>query len=259
MTEAREAREDIAQLSSQAEAWSPEQVLAWAFENYGKNVAIASGFGVEGMAMIDLASHVSGSFRVFTLDTEFLFPETYELMDRIEKRYGIRIERVYSSLTPEEQAHTHGAELWRRDPDLCCSLRKVEPLKQKLAELRAWVTAIRRRQTSARASARKIEWDHKFQLIKINPIADWTTDMVWSYVRKHNVPYNHLHDQNYPSIGCMHCTRAVRSGEDARAGRWAGFAKTECGLHTPSNLQALVPALVGPLVQLKPCVECEEG
>ena len=258
MREAREARESLAQLSSQSESWSPEQALAWAFENYGNDVAIASGFGVEGMALIDLASRVSHSFRVFTLDTEFLFPETYELMDRVEKRYGIRVERVYSSLTPEEQARTHGAELWRRDPDVCCSVRKVEPLKQKLAELRAWVTAIRRQQTSARASAKKIDWDNKFQLVKINPIADWTSDMVWSHVRKHNVPYNPLHDQNYPSIGCVHCTRAVRNGEDARAGRWAGFAKTECGLHV-NDASAVNPVLVSPLVQLKPCVGCEEG
>jgi len=252
-------RESMEQLGIQAESWSPEQVLAWAFENYRNDVAIASGFGVEGMALIDLASRVSRSFRIFTLDTEFLFPETYELMDRVEKRYGIRVERVYSSLTPEEQERAHGAELWRRDPDLCCSLRKVEPLKEKLGELRAWITAIRRQQTSARASAKKIEWDHKFQLVKINPVADWTSEMVWSYVRKHDAPYNALHDQNYPSIGCMHCTRAVRSGEDARAGRWVGFAKNECGLHVSSNVQVVDPALVSPLVQLKPCVGCEEG
>lgn len=252
-------KEAISQLSSQAESWSPEQVLAWAFENYGNDVAIASGFGVEGMALIDLASRVGRPFRVFTLDTEFLFPETYELMDRVEKRYGIRVERVYSALTPEDQERSLGAELWRRDPDLCCSLRKVEPLKGKLAELRAWITAIRRQQTSARASAKKIDWDHKFQLAKINPIADWTSDMVWSYVRRHDVPYNPLHDQSYPSIGCTHCTRAVRSGEDSRAGRWAGFAKTECGLHVPSTPPVASPVMAGPLVQLKPCIGCEEG
>src|SRR5262244_1127076 len=228
-------RESMEQLGIQAESWSPEQVLAWAFENYRNDVAIASGFGVEGMALIDLASRVSRSFRIFTLDTEFLFPETYELMDRVEKRYGIRVERVYSSLTPEEQERSHGAELWRRDPDLCCSLRKVEPLKEKLGELRAWITAIRRQQTSARASAKKIEWDHKFQLVKINPIADWTSDDVWDYMRENNVPYNRLHDLNYTSIGCTHCTRAVRPGEDPRAGRWSGLGKKECGLHTPAS------------------------
>ena len=121
--------------------------------------------------------------------------------------------------------------MWTVDPDQCCALRKVAPLKDKLANLRAWITAIRRDQTAARASARKVEWDHKFQLVKINPIADWTTKDVWHYLHEHDVPYNPLHDANYTSIGCTHCTRAVRPGEDPRAGRWAGFQKTECGLH----------------------------
>ena len=242
--------QDLAALALQAESWTPERVLHWALETYGNEVAIASGFGVEGMTLIVLASRVSPAFRVFTLDTEFLFPETYELMDRVEKKYGIRIERVYSSLTPEEQQRTHGPELWKHDADLCCALRKVEPLKQKLAELRAWVTAIRRQQTSTRASAKKIQWDAKFERVKINPIADWTSEMVWSYVRKHNVPYNSLHDESYPSIGCTHCTRAVRFGEDMRAGRWAGLAKTECGLHAPEAVT---------LVQVKPDLGCQES
>jgi len=232
-------------IQGQAENWRPEEILRWAFNNFKKDVAIASGFGVEGMVLLDLASRVRPNFRVFTLDTEFLFPETYDLMDRVEKRYGIKVERVYSTLIPEEQARAHGALLWTRNPDQCCSLRKVEPLKAKLRELGAWITAIRRDQTSSRATAHKLEWDPKFQLIKINPIADWTSEMVWSYVRKHNVPYNPLHDQNYPSIGCTHCTRAVRPGESARAGRWAGLEKTECGLHVAA------PVTIAPLVEIK--------
>jgi len=121
--------------------------------------------------------------------------------------------------------------LWSRNPDACCNLRKVEPLRRKLSELKGWVTAVRRDQTKNRANTGKVEWDEKFQLVKVNPLADWTTRMVWDYVHKHNVLYNPLHDQNFPSIGCTHCTRAVQAGEDARAGRWAGFQKTECGLH----------------------------
>src|SRR5690242_2915847 len=195
------------------------------------------------MVLLDLASRVRRDFRVFTLDTEFLFPETYDLMDRVEKRYGIKVERVFSALTPEEQESKHGAALWSRDPDRCCGLRKVEPLKAKLAELDAWITAIRRDQTSSRASAGKIEWDTKFQLVKINPIADWSSERVWSYAVKHKVPYNPLHDQNYPSIGCTHCTRAVRPGEHARSGRWAGSEKTECGLHVAA------PAGIAPLLR----------
>jgi phosphoadenosine phosphosulfate reductase len=221
----------IAAVQSEAENWSPQRVLTWAFETFGNGVAISSAFGVEGMVLIDMASRVRKDFRLFTIDTEFLFPETYNLMDRIEQRYGIAIERVYSVLSPEEQEHSHGSALWARDPDHCCNLRKVEPLRRKLTELDAWITSIRRDQTSARAAARKIEWDEKFGRVKINPLADWTSKQVWRYIHDHDVPYNALHDQDYPSIGCTHCTRAVRPGDDARAGRWPGFAKTECGLH----------------------------
>ncbi len=125
----------------------------------------------------------------------------------------------------------YGAALWERNPDQCCNLRKIEPLRRKLRELRAWITSIRRDQTTARAGAGKVEWDEKFGLMKINPIADWSSKQVWQYIRQHNVPYNALHERSYPSIGCTHCTRAVRPGEDPRAGRWSGSSKTECGLH----------------------------
>ena len=224
-------REHLEQVKAQSEQWRPEEVLRWAFTTFRQDLAIASGGGVEGMVLLDIATKVNPKPRVFTLDTEFLFPETYELFDRVEKHYGIKIERVYSALTPEEQQLAHGPELWNTNPDACCNLRKVEPLRRKLAELKGWVTAVRRDQTSARANTGKVEWDEKFQLVKVNPLADWNTRMVWDYVHKHNVPYNPLHDQNYPSIGCTHCTRAVQPGEDPRSGRWDGFQKTECGLH----------------------------
>jgi phosphoadenosine phosphosulfate reductase len=152
-------------------------------------------------------------------------------VDRVEQRYGITVERVYPLNSPEEQERVHGPALWEKNPDQCCNLRKVEPLRRKLGELRAWITSIRRDQTAARASAGKVEWDEKFGLVKINPIADWSSRQVWQYLRQHDVPYNALHEQNYPSIGCTHCTRAVRPGEDPRAGRWSGSSKTECGLH----------------------------
>jgi phosphoadenosine phosphosulfate reductase len=134
-------------------------------------------------------------------------------------------------LSPEEQERTHGSALWTRDPDRCCNLRKVEPLRRKLGELSAWITSIRRDQTSVRSNAHRVEWDAKFGLVKINPMVDWTSKQVWRYIHDHDVPYNELHNQDYPSIGCTQCTRAVRPGEDPRAGRWPGFAKTECGLH----------------------------
>jgi len=224
-------QEHMAELQHSADHWSAQRVLSWAFATFGRNVAISSAFGAEGMVLIDMASRVHPGFRLFTIDTEFLFPETYSLMDRIEERYGVTIEKVYSVLSPGEQERAHGAALWTRDPDRCCNLRKVEPLRRKLGELDAWITSIRRDQTSTRAGARKIEWDARFGLAKINPLADWTSKQVWRYIHDHDVPYNELHDQDYPSIGCTHCTRAVTPGEGPRAGRWPGFAKTECGLH----------------------------
>ena len=221
----------ITKVQPLAETWTAEEVLRWAFERFGNKVAISSAFGVEGMSVIHMASRLHPRFRLFTIDTEFLFPETYTLMDEIESRYQVKIEKVYSLLSPEEQEREHGPALWSRDPDACCNLRKVEPLRRKLSELQAWISGIRRDQTVNRASAHKIEWDSKFGLVKINPIADWDSKQVWRYVHRHNVPYNPLHDRDYPSIGCTYCTRAVRPGEDPRAGRWSGFSKTECGLH----------------------------
>jgi phosphoadenosine phosphosulfate reductase len=224
-------KDKVAELRITAEAWTPERVLEWAFDSFGNAVAISSAFGAEGMVLIDIASRVRQNFRVFTLDTEFLFPETYNLMDRVEQKYGIVIERVLPLVSPEEQERVHGPALWQRNADQCCNMRKVKPLRRKLGSLQAWITSIRRDQTAARARAGKIEWDDKFGLVKINPIADWTSKQVWRYIYEHEVPYNALHDQDYPSIGCTHCTRAVRPGEDPRAGRWSGSAKTECGLH----------------------------
>lgn len=219
-------------VQSIAETWSASRVLSWAFDNFGERVAISSAFGAEGMALIDMASQIRKEFRVFTIDTEFLFPETYTLMDEIEQRYEIKIERSYPQFSPEEQEGVYGAALWTSDPDRCCDLRKVKPLRRKLSELDGWITSIRRDQTTFRKNARKVEWDEKFGLVKINPIADWTVKQVWHYLHENAVPYNALHNQNYPSIGCTHCTRAVQPGEAPRAGRWAGSNKTECGLHT---------------------------
>lgn len=200
-------------------------------EQFGGRVAIASSFGPEDVVLIDYASKSGLPYRVFTLDTDFLFPETYALIDEVETRYGIEVERCRPPLTPAEQAAEHGDALWSREPDRCCGIRKVVPLKEKLATLEAWITGIRRDQAPTRANAKKLEWDDKFALWKANPLADWTSERVWDHIRAHELPYNPLHDRGYPSIGCTYCTRAVEAGEDPRAGRWSGFAKTECGLH----------------------------
>lgn len=215
----------------QVETLTAATLITRVLEQFGSRIAIASSFGPEDIVLIDLASKSGLPYRVFTLDTDFLFPETYVLIDHLEGRFGIEVERCRASLTPDEQAAAHGEALWSRDPDRCCAIRKVAPLKAKLATLEAWVTGIRRDQAPTRANAKKLEWDDKFELWKANPIADWSAEQVWEYIRAHELPYNPLHDQNYPSIGCTYCTRPVQPGEDPRAGRWSGFAKTECGLH----------------------------
>lgn len=220
------------QIPEDIERWTAQEVLRFGLTRWSPRIAIASAFGAEGMVLIDIASRIRADFHVFTLDTGFLFAETYAQMERVERRYGIRIERCESALTPEEQAQRYGDSLWLREPDRCCEMRKIEPLRDKLAGLDAWITAIRRNQTAARAASRKIEWDAKFGLVKLNPIADWSWSDVWKYLRANDVPYNPLHDTGYPSIGCTHCTRAVAAGESLRAGRWPGFVKLECGLHT---------------------------
>jgi phosphoadenosine phosphosulfate reductase len=223
--------EVILQQLGETEGWTAPEVLRWGLNEFHPRIALATGFGAEGMVLIDMAARIRVDFRVFTLDTDFLFPETHALAERIEKHYGIKIERCRPQLTPEQQARKYGEALWSFDPDQCCAMRKVEPLREKLSELSAWVTGIRRDQASTRAQARKVEWDEKFGLVKLNPLADWTSERVWDYIHRHQVPYNPMHDRNYPSIGCTHCTRPVMPGDDPRAGRWPGFQKTECGLH----------------------------
>ena len=208
-----------------------EETLLRAFDQLQTNAAIASSFGAEDMVLIDMANRLKLPFPVFTLDTDFLFVQTYNLISQAEQRYGIVVERLRSAFTPEEQARVYGDQLWASDPDKCCLLRKVEPLRRKLAGLGGWITGIRRDQSPARAYTRKVEWDEKFGLVKFNPLADWNSEQIWNYLRTNRVPYNPLHDQNYPSIGCTHCTRPVKTGEDPRSGRWSGSNKTECGLH----------------------------
>jgi phosphoadenosine phosphosulfate reductase len=221
----------IEAMAERLEEATPQEVLLEAFNEFGDGVAIATGFGAEGAALIDMAVKINPQPNIFFLDTGFLFPETYELRRRMEDRYRIEIRAVQTAITPEIQDEMFGPRLWSRDPDLCCRLRKLEPLKEALHSLDAWVTAIRRDQTPARAAARAAEWDYRWQLVKINPLVRWTKREVWDYIAKYDVLYNPLHDAGYPSIGCTHCTRAVRAGENERAGRWAGHVKTECGLH----------------------------
>ncbi|WP_256205526.1 phosphoadenylyl-sulfate reductase [Calditerricola satsumensis] len=224
--------EGISKLADWWEEKTPQELLALAVERFGTKVALACSFGAEDVVLVDMLVKINPEVPIFYLDTDKHFRETYETRDRMAARYGISFVQVKPALTLEEQAARYGDRLWERDPNLCCNLRKVEPLKAFLRDFDAWITGIRREQAPTRANARKVEWDAKFGVVKFNPLADWTFKDVWRYIHENDVPYNPLHDRGYPSIGCECCTRPVRPGEDFRAGRWAGFNKTECGLHT---------------------------
>ena len=236
---------DFSHAADELEHLSPERILAWASERYPR-VSFATGFGVEGCVLIDMAARQGLPIDLFTLDTGLLFPETYALWRRLEKRYGVTIRAVRPAQTVDEQAAAHGDRLWARDPDRCCALRKVAPLAEALAGYDAWITAIRRDQTATRATARHVEWDTKNGLVKVNPLLRWSADDVWGYVKHHDVPCNALYDAGYGSIGCAPCTTPVAPGEDPRAGRWRTREKNECGLHVRSA-GAEVPAYVQPL------------
>jgi phosophoadenylyl-sulfate reductase (thioredoxin)/thioredoxin-dependent adenylylsulfate APS reductase len=221
----------IAQKAVELETATPEEVIRYAVETF-PNITFACSFGAEDVVLVDMLQKISPKTDIFYLDTDFHFKETYETRDRMAARYpGIPFVEVKPELTPEEQAAQHGEELWKSDPNACCNIRKVQPLTKILSKYEAWITGIRRDQAPTRANAKKIEYDVKFGLVKFNPIAHWTSEDVWNYIRANDVIYNPLHDQNYPSIGCEHCTRQVMPGEDPRAGRWSGNEKTECGLH----------------------------
>jgi phosphoadenylyl-sulfate reductase (thioredoxin) len=222
---------DVVTAARELDGETPSEILRWASKHIGPKLTFATGFGAEGCVIIDLIARNQLPIDVFTLDTGLLFPETYALWRQLEARYGITIRAVRPSHTVEQQAGEHGPSLWTRDPDRCCELRKVLPLRNALSGFEAWITAIRRDQTAERAYARVVEHDRKFGLLKINPLVTWTHDDVWAHLYAHDVPYNPLHDQGYPSIGCQPCTAAVVPGEDARSGRWRGTSKKECGLH----------------------------
>lgn len=220
----------IRKMEVELENETPEAIIKWAVETF-PNITFACSFGAEDVILVDMLQKVSPKTDIFYLDTDFHFKETYETRDKLIERYGLKFVEMKPLITPEEQTAQHGDELWKSDPTACCNIRKVEPLTRVLGRYEAWITGIRRDQAPTRAGAKKIEYDVKFGLVKFNPIASWTSEDVWNYIRENNVPYNPLHDQNYPSIGCEHCTRPVMPGEDPRAGRWSGNEKTECGLH----------------------------
>lgn len=232
------SEEDVKNLNREFEQSSPEDILAWASKDLGRSVALATSFQVQGMVLVDMFAKTDPGVRIFTLDTGRLHSHTYDVMDRTREKYNINIEVLFPDTAEvEEMVTSRGVNLFYKSVEnrrLCCQVRKTNPLNGYLKTLDAWITSIRADQTEQRAESSKFEIDYLHgKMLKINPILDWTTDQVWDYVRKNDVPYNKLHDMGYPSIGCAPCTRAIEEGEDPRAGRWwweQGSDK-ECGIH----------------------------
>lgn len=223
--------EQLRKLSRDFEGLYPEDVLTWTFNYFGDTAAMATGFGPSGIVLMHMLSRTAPEGEVFYLDTDLFFPQTYQLKRQLEDLLEIRFTRVHSGLSLQEQAAQEGEHLWRSNPDRCCLLRKVQPLRKFLRTRSAWITGIRRDQSPTRAGTNIVEWDPQNELVKVNPLAGWTEEEVWRYISMYDLPYNSLHDRGYPSLGCIPCTKPVHNGEEARAGRWRGHGKLECGIH----------------------------
>ncbi len=207
-------------------------VLNWAYNHYGEEVVYACSFGIEGIVLIDLISKVKPDAKIVFLDTDVHFKETYETIERVKENYpSLNIVLKKPAITLEEQAAQYGDELWKTNPNKCCDIRKLVPLRETLTGAKAWISGLRRDQSETRAHVNFINKDNKFKSVKICPLIHWTWKDVWRYVSKHNLTYNPLHDTGYPSIGCLHCTKPAFTMDDLRSGRWSGSNKTECGLH----------------------------
>lgn len=217
---------------------SAGEILKWAIQKYNDKVALACSFGAEDVVLIDMLVKITPDARIFTLDTGRLHQETYDVLDKINKKYNIKIQVFYpDTKTIEKMLGEYGANLFYHSIEhrkLCCNIRKIEPLNRALANLQGWICGLRREQAVTRTSIAKVEIDIAHNsILKINPLADWTEKQVWNYIKENNVPYNTLHDKNFPSIGCAPCTKAIKPGEDIRAGRWwwESPEHKECGLH----------------------------
>ncbi|HET7445553.1 MAG TPA: phosphoadenylyl-sulfate reductase [Solirubrobacterales bacterium] len=217
-------------IAAELEDCTPQEALAWMFDTFGQDHYIAASFQKTSSVTAHMASQINPEARFFYLDTDFLFPETYETRDKLAETLGIEFDRFHN-LTPEEQADEYGEALWKTQPDACCGLRKVEPMRRALSSVDCWVAGVRRGDSATRSKTPKFGWDKKFNLWKLNPLAGWSERDVWNYIHEHHLPYNPLHDHGYPSIGCTHCTQPVTPGGSSRDGRWAGLAKTECGIN----------------------------
>jgi phosphoadenosine phosphosulfate reductase len=234
-TASAEEIEWFADQSRRLEGRNPEDILAWAAETYFPRFTMATGLGPEGCVIISMLAKIEPRVYIFNLDTGYQFTETLELRERIIEKYGIEVDLQRPELSVPEYERLHGGPLYTRDANRCCFDRKIAVLHRVAVNYDAWATGIRRDQSPTRADTPIVKWDKKFGLVKISPLAGWTKKDVWTRIVREGVPYNPLHDQNYPSVGCQPCTRPVQPGEDERAGRWSGSAKTECGLHTAGD------------------------
>jgi phosphoadenosine phosphosulfate reductase len=218
--------------NARLETASPQEILRWAVDRFAPRFTMATAFGSEGMILIHLLADLAPETPIFNLETGYQFAETLELRERVKERYGIEVELKKPALSVEEYEALHGGPVYKSDPTRCCADRKLAVLRQAIGGMQAWASAIRRDQSPDRAKAPIVGWDNKFQLVKISPLANSTKQQIWKMITDDDIPYNPLHDEGYTSIGCWPCTRAVQFGEDERAGRWSGSAKTECGLHS---------------------------
>jgi phosphoadenosine phosphosulfate reductase len=231
MSEQTFTKQQIEQANRELQGQPAEHILRWAVQQFFPRLTMATAFGAEGNCIIHLLAQIEPRVRIFNLETGYQFKETLDTRERIKERYGIEVEYVRPDLTVPEYEAEHGGPLYNSFSDQCCHDRKSIPLRRAVVGYDAWISAIRKDQTKDRGKASVVQWDAKFNLVKINPLLEWTKKDVWAFIAKNNVPYNPLHDKGYPSIGCWPCTRAIAEGEDDRAGRWYGTVKKECGLH----------------------------
>lgn len=227
----RPSVDELDALNARFESTDPRDIVAWAVDAFGDGLSVGASFGgASGMAILHMVAAVKPGVHVFVLDTDYLFEETHETMRRSVPALGLTNLNVYKSrLSHEQQAADYGSALWMRDPDLCCELRKIEPNRRALVGKTCWVSGLRRDQSEGRADTPIVAWNEKFAVVKLNPLANWSEKQTWGYILANNIPYNPLLDQGYSSIGCYNCTIP---GVQGRAGRWQGFEKDECGLHT---------------------------
>lgn len=227
----RPSVDELDALNARFESTDPRDIVAWAVDAFGDGLSVGASFGgASGMAILHMVAAVKPGVHVFVLDTDYLFEETHETMRRSVPALGLTNLNVYKSrLSHEQQAADYGSALWMRDPDLCCELRKIEPNRRALVGKTCWVSGLRRDQSEGRADTPIVAWNEKFAVVKLNPLANWSEKQTWEYILANNIPYNPLLDQGYSSIGCYNCTIP---GVQGRAGRWQGFEKDECGLHT---------------------------